>query len=191
MDFLPVPALLACTDGCAVAYRVRRGQSASDVHAPFSCSKRRASSQCLPFSHALMAALWLTTSGVSNLSSMRRRESKDPLQSLRHAHAEISFVYLMMPAFSSLPIQPRLLPYFQLPSTLPPPLLSMPPFVSFPLHVPPPFPSLFLFTLPTRWGTRQHEAITGSKIRNVSQRCIQTLNTEPCRTHIQKTLRYQ
>ena len=31
-----------------------------------SCSNPRASSQCLPFSHALMAALQLTTFGVSN-----------------------------------------------------------------------------------------------------------------------------
>ena len=39
------------------------------------------------------------------------------------------------------------------------------------------------------WGTKKHEAIAGSKIRNVSQRCIQTLKTEPCQTRIQKTLR--
>ena len=54
---LQSPQLLGRADGCIV-----------DGH--IGSEKRRASSQCLPFSHALMTALQLTTSGFSDVYSI-------------------------------------------------------------------------------------------------------------------------
>ena len=60
--FLPVIALLASADGCTVAYHMGRERSVEHL-----LQKAKGSSQCLSSSNALMAALWHTTSDVTDL----------------------------------------------------------------------------------------------------------------------------